>query len=164
MQFEPSAFDIQCMKLAIAQSQQGMDGNFGGPFGAVIAQEGRIIAANHNRVVWRGREDPTAHGEITTIRAACRKLHTPWLEGSTLYTNCQPCPMCLTSSMWAHIRRIMFACTKEDAANIGFDDLPFYEQTRIEEFPEVIEFVQLMRAEAWEVMKQWPEKIGKKDY
>ncbi len=97
----------------------------GGPFGAVIVREGTLLASGQNRVT---RDlDPTAHAEVVAIRAACRQVGDFSLAGCTLYTSCEPCPLCLSSALWARLDRVVYAADREDAARGGFDDRAFYE-------------------------------------
>lgn len=97
----------------------------GGPFGALVVRGDDVVATGVNRVT---RDlDPTAHAEVTAIRAACRGLGTFTLAGCTLYTSCEPCPMCATSALWARLDRVVFAANRHDAADGGFDDRAFYE-------------------------------------
>ena len=111
------------MKIAISEAYKGIRKNHGGPFGAVIVKDGKIIAKGHNRVV--KKNDPTRHGEIDAIRKACRKLRTFDLSGCVLYTTGEPCPMCLCACMWANINKIYYACSLEDNSLIGFRDSNF---------------------------------------
>ncbi|MCU1425398.1 MAG: cytosine deaminase [Microbacteriaceae bacterium] len=99
--------------------------NHGGPFGAVIVRGGVLLAEGQNRVT--ASLDPTAHAEVTAIRAACQVVGDFSLAGATLYTSCEPCPLCLSASLWARLDRVVFAADREDAANGGFDDREFYE-------------------------------------
>lgn len=109
------------MKLAKEVAQNGMNNNEGGPFGAVITdKEGNIISTGNNKVL--KNNDPTAHAEITAIREACSKLKTYDLSNYILYTSCEPCPMCLSAIIWSNIKEIYYACTRQDAAEIGFRD------------------------------------------
>ncbi|WP_308469924.1 nucleoside deaminase [Kineococcus rubinsiae] len=97
----------------------------GGPFGALVVLDGAVVATGQNRVT---RDvDPTAHAEVQAIRAACRVLGTFSLAGATLYSSCEPCPMCLASALWARVDRVLFAADRHDAARGGFDDLAFYD-------------------------------------
>ena len=98
----------------------------GGPFGAVIARNGEIVATGVNRVT--DEHDPTAHAEVSAIRAACRKLNTFDLSGCEIYTSCEPCPMCLGAIYWAHLDRMYYGNNQHDAAEIGFDDAFIYEE------------------------------------
>lgn len=99
--------------------------NAGGPFGAVIVRDGELIAEGQNRVT--ASLDPTAHAEVTAIRAACQAIGDFSLAGMTLYTSCEPCPLCLSASLWARLDRVVFAADRDDAARGGFDDREFYE-------------------------------------
>lgn len=113
------------LEIAKNSAQGGMRKNEGGPFGAVItSKDGEIIAIGNNQVL--KQKDPTAHAEIVAIRNACKKLDTYDLSGYKLYTSCQPCPMCLSAIIWANIKQVVYACTKEDAAEIGFRDDMIY--------------------------------------
>ncbi len=108
------------MRRAIALAEANLSSNHGGPFGAVIVQHDRIIAEGCNRVT--SSLDPTAHAEIEAIRAACQALGQFQLRDCIIYTSCEPCPMCLSAIYWARLDRIYYANTRQDAADIGFDD------------------------------------------
>lgn len=99
--------------------------NGGGPFGALVAKEGVVVAIGHNQVT--ATLDPTAHAEVSAMRAACRRLDVFSLEGCVLITSCEPCPMCLSSALWARVDRIVYAADRHDAAVAGFDDRKFYD-------------------------------------
>lgn len=114
------------MEIAKECAQHGVSYNEGGPFGAVIVDKsGNIIAKGNNMVL--ANNDPTAHAEVTVIREACKKLGTYDLSGCTLYTSCEPCPMCLSAIIWANIKEVYYACTREDAGKIGFRDDIIYD-------------------------------------
>lgn len=114
------------MKMARDIAEKGMDNDEGGPFGAVIIdKEGNIISTGNNQVL--KSNDPTAHAEVVAIRNACKKLNTYDLSEYILYTSCEPCPMCLSAIIWSNIKKIYYACTKNDAAEIGFRDDMIYE-------------------------------------
>ena len=114
------------MEIAKRCAESGIENNEGGPFGAVIIdKKGNVIAKGNNRVI--KDNDPTAHAEVTVIRDACNKLKTYDLSDYILYTSCEPCPMCLSAIIWANIKEVYYACTKEDAGNIGFRDDIIYE-------------------------------------
>lgn len=113
------------MRKAIELSIQNVD-NQGGPFGAVIVKDGKIVATGVNRVT--SNNDPTAHAEVMAIREAAQKLNDFNLTGCTIYTSCEPCPMCLSAIYWARIDKIYYGNTKTDAKNIGFDDSFIYEE------------------------------------
>lgn len=114
------------MEIAKNMAKNGINNNEGGPFGAVIIdKEGNIISKGNNEVL--KNNDPTAHAEVVAIRNACRKLNTYDLSNCILYTSCEPCPMCLSAIIWSNIKEIYYACTREDAAKIGFRDDLIYE-------------------------------------
>lgn len=114
------------MKIAKECAENGSSNGEGGPFGAVITdKEGNIVAKGNNMVLQNN--DPTAHAEVTVIREACKKLGTYDLSGYVLYTSCEPCPMCLSAIIWANIKEVYYACTREDAGRIGFRDDAIYE-------------------------------------
>ena len=99
--------------------------NGGGPFGALIVRNGELVAEGQNRVT--ANLDPTAHAEVVAIRAACQAAGDFSLAGATLYTSCEPCPLCLSAALWARVDRVVFAANRDDAARGGFDDREFYE-------------------------------------
>lgn len=111
----------RAIALAVENVKQG-----GGPFGAVIARNGEIVAEGVNRVTLQ--HDPTAHAEVQAIRNACTKLGTFDLSGCDIYSSCEPCPMCLGAIYWAHLSHLYFAGTKTDAAEAGFDDAFIYQE------------------------------------
>ncbi|MDA3908025.1 MAG: nucleoside deaminase [Sulfurimonas sp.] len=111
------------MQIAYNEATQGMLANDGGPFGAVIVKDDKIISQAHNKVL--KSNDPTAHAEVNAIRKASKLLETFDLEGCVLYTTCKPCPMCLGAIFWARIGTVYFGATEEDAAKGGFDDKRF---------------------------------------
>lgn len=137
--------------------------NGGGPFGAVIADKnGNIISTGVNRVT--ADNDPTAHAEISAIRNATSKLGTFSLEGYTIYTSCEPCPMCLGAIYWAHLDKIYYANTKDDAKNIGFDDSFIYEELSLTPDNRNKPSEQIMRNEAIKTFKAWSKKDDKIEY
>ena len=110
----------QAIELAVNNVAEG-----GGPFGALVVRDGEIVAVGQNRVT---RDlDPTAHAEVQAIRAACRTTGNFSLAGMTLYTSCEPCPLCVSASLWARLDRVVYAADRDDAARGGFDDREFYE-------------------------------------
>jgi guanine deaminase len=114
------------MKLAIKEASVGIHSGHGGPFGAVIVKDDKVIGKGHNRVVVN--HDPTCHGEVMAIRNACKRLKSFDLSGSVIYTTGQPCPMCLGAILWANIDKVYYGCNIEDTELIGFRDKKFYEQ------------------------------------
>lgn len=113
------------MKVAIEEAYMGIQNGHGGPFGSVIVKDGRIIGRGHNCVL--KNNDPTAHGEVSAIRDACKNLDTYQLDGCELYTTAEPCPMCLGAILWAGISKVYYGCTCEDSEKINFRDTAFYE-------------------------------------
>ncbi len=118
--------DQQHLARAAQLSRERMEANLGGPFGAVIVRDGTVLAEGWNEVT--SSNDPTAHAEVVAIRRACAAVGDFSLAGATLYTSCEPCPMCLASAYWARISRIVYANTRDDAAAIGFDDAFIYDE------------------------------------
>jgi tRNA(Arg) A34 adenosine deaminase TadA len=138
---------------AIELSGIGIKKGAGGPFGAVIVKDDKIIAEGHNEVLLR--KDPTAHAEIVTIRRACESLGHFQLEDCILYTSCEPCPMCLGAIYWARPKMVVYACTKKDAASIGFDDDFIYQEIDLPLEERNIPMINLKGDVAYEVMKEW---------
>ena len=116
------------MQMAIDLAVTNVETGRGGPFGAVIVRNGEVIATGVNRVTTSN--DPTAHAEVTAIREACRVLESFQLHGCTVYTSCEPCPMCLAAIYWARCEAIVFGCTAADAAAAGFDDAFLYDELK----------------------------------
>ena len=112
------------MKLALEEAIKGINEKAGGPFGAVIVRNGEVIAKAHNEVV--SSHDPTAHAEVVAIRRASEKLGRFDLSDCEIYTTCEPCPMCYSATHWAKIKKMYYGATREDAANVGFDDEYLY--------------------------------------
>lgn len=141
------------MRMAILLSEQNIEQQLGGPFGAVIVKDGMVVARSANRVV--PQKDPTAHAEIAVIRLACKELDTHNLEGCVIYTSCEPCPMCLGAIYWAHLDHIYYANTKADAAAIGFDDQLIYDEMNLALAERKLPASQLLREEAQVPFKNW---------
>jgi guanine deaminase len=150
------------MRRAVAISAEKMRAGCGGPFGAVIVRDNKIIAEGFNQVT--SANDPTAHAEVVAIRAACRALGTFSLAGCDIYTSCEPCPMCLAAIYWARIDRVYYANTRADAAAIGFDDDHLYREVAKEIGARELPFIQLKSEEAARVFKEWMEKPDKIPY
>ena len=134
----------------------------GGPFGAVIAKDGEIVATGCNRVT--DEHDPTAHAEVSAIRAACRKLNTFDLSGCEIYTSCEPCPMCLGAIYWAHLDRMYYGNNQHDAAEIGFDDAFIYEEIALKPEERRLAPVRLLPEEAIKAFEAWRLKDDKVEY
>ncbi len=140
------------MKRAIELSSNNIKTG-GGPFGAVIVKNGKIIGEGWNKVT--SANDPTAHAEVEAIREACKNLKTYDLSGAEIYTSCEPCPMCLSAIYWARLSKIFFANSKKDAAAIAFDDAFIYTEICKPLAERKISMVQMMQPEAAEVFKSW---------
>lgn len=153
--------DKQFMREAIHLANESV-AHGGGPFGAVIVKDGEIIAGSSNSVTIDN--DPTAHAEVNTIREACRRLGTFDLSGTTIYTSCEPCPMCLGAIYWAHISRIFYGNTRKDAADIQFADDFIYEELDRPFGERTVPIIPLLRDEALETFRQWMEKEDKTEY
>lgn len=136
--------------------------NGGGPFGAVIAREGEIIAEGSNGVTIYN--DPTAHAEVTAIRKACEKLGNFELKGCEIYTSCEPCPMCLGAIYWAHLDKIYYANDRKNAADIGFDDDFIYQEIEVKPQYRKKPSEILMREEGLEAFRIWNKKTDKIEY
>ena len=153
---------VHFMKLAAMEASAGVRKGDGGPFGAIIVRNGRLVAKAHNEVV--KSFDPTAHAEVMAIRKASARLKTFDLAGCELYTTCEPCPMCLAAILWARIPRAYYGCTRRDADAIGFRDDLFYEQMRVRLRPEGIRLVRVGRRLCLEVFREWADKRDKVQY
>ncbi|WP_101690264.1 nucleoside deaminase [Dysgonomonas massiliensis] len=151
----------QFMKMAIKLAEKSVEKG-GGPFGAVIVRDGVVIAKGNNLVTLNN--DPTAHGEVTAIRKACKKLGTFDLSGCIIYTSCEPCPMCLSAIYWARIEAIYYGCTKDDAKDIGFDDSFIYQQIALNPTERAISAKQILHTEALNAFRMWNDKEDRVDY
>lgn len=154
--------DEYFMRYAISLAQNGIDENAGGPFGAIVVRGGEIIGEGCNQVT--STNDPTAHAEIVAIREACRKLNSFQLEDCTIYTSCEPCPMCLGAIYWARPDQLFFACTREDAARVGFDDHFIYEEIERPFEERRIKSLNFLRDEGLTVFTNWANKSDKIEY
>ena len=150
--------DKEILKLGIERAMETMQKNFGGPFGAVIInKEGAVVSIASNTVL--KDNDPTAHAEVNAIRQACEKLGTYDLSGCVLYTTCYPCPMCLSAVIWANIKKIYYACTKEDAAEIGFRDDYIYDFIKNDCRAEaVLNMVEMDKEDAMKLFEKYSEE------
>jgi guanine deaminase len=147
----------RAIELSCESVQQG-----GGPFGAVVVLDGRVLGEGKNRVVPDG--DPTAHAEINAIRNACRAQGSHSLQGAVIYTSCEPCPMCLGAIWWAGISRIVFANSRDAAANIGFDDVALYSEVSALLENRRIKIEQSEDVDAKEAFEAWTRKADKVPY
>lgn len=154
--------DFHFISLAIELARSGAEKNEGGPFGAVVVKYGHVIGRGNNRVT--SSNDPTAHAEIVAIRDACLYLNAYQLEGCTIYTSCEPCPMCLGAIYWARPDRIIYACTREDAASIEFDDDFIYQEINLPLSQRKIPALQCGREKGLDVFDLWRNKNDKVKY
>lgn len=150
------------MRRAIALAMENVRTGSGGPFAAVIAKEGRIVAEGANRVTTTN--DPTAHAEVVAIREACRNLGDFQLAGCDLYTTCEPCPMCLGAIYWARPARVFYACVAADAAAAGFDDAFIYEELVRTHADRRVPMQQLLREESLQIFWAWRQQEKKTLY
>ena len=149
------------MRKAIALSLKNIE-NGGGPFGAVIVKDGKIVATGVNRVTMS--TDPTAHAEVNAIRKAAKKLGTFDLSGCEIYTSCEPCPMCLGAVYWAHLDKMYYGNTKTDAKKIGFDDSFIYDEIDLKPENRRLQSVQLLPDEAIKAFESWENSTDKIEY
>ncbi|HPF89032.1 MAG: nucleoside deaminase [Flavobacteriales bacterium] len=156
------ASDLDYIRAAIALAREGMERGDGGPFGCVIVKNGVIIGRGNNRVT--SSNDPTAHAEVVAIREACRQLGSFQLDGCVLYTSCEPCPMCLGAIYWARPDRIVFAGTRGDAADAGFDDQLIYDELPLPYADRRIRTEHVLRDEAKAIFEAWKAKEDKVAY
>jgi len=150
------------MRAAMDAALSGRRAGLGGPFGAVVFRDGRIVGAGTNRVT--SANDPTAHAEIVAIRDACRRLGSVRLDRCIIYTTCEPCPMCLVAIYWARPAAVFYACTCADAAKAGFDDRRIYRQLRMPIGKRAIRMRQMMRRPALQLFEEWTATAGRKEY
>jgi guanine deaminase len=151
-------FMVRAIQLSIDNVRSGR----GGPFGAVIVKDGKIIAEGANQVT--STNDSTAHAEMVAIREACRKLAAFDLEACEIYTSCEPCPMCLGAIYWARLSRIYFANADADASRAGFDDSLIYRELALPYSQRKIPMIQMMREEALAAFRAWGNKSNKIEY
>ena len=152
----------QFMRRAIKLAREAVDENRGGPFGCVVVKDGEIVGEGCNQVT--STNDPTAHAEVVAVREACRKLNSFQLEGCSVYTSCEPCPMCLGAIYWARPARIFVAATRDDAASAGFDDEHFYSEIEKPNEERQLKMESLLRDESRQVFQHWVEKPDKIEY
>lgn len=150
------------LKMAVDEALQGMRAGEGGPFGAIITRDGKIIGKGHNTVLLSN--DPTAHAEVNAIRDACMQLKSPHLSGAVIYSNFEPCPMCLAAIYWADIRMLYFARGRADAELMGFMDNHLYHELSLEADRREIQTTHLAVPEMEGLMEEWMGLEGKKLY
>jgi guanine deaminase len=154
--------DLKFIKEAVDVALKGVSGNKGGPFGCVIVKDEKIVGEGCNEVL--SSNDPTAHAEVVAIRNACRSLQSYQLPGCTIYTTCEPCPMCLGAIYWARPHRIVYACTRQDAAFAGFDDEFIYREVLLPPNGRQIQMQQCGQEQGLEVFRLWKNKPDKVQY
>lgn len=152
----------QYLDQAIQLANQGVEDDRGGPFGAVVVLDGRVIGVACNQVT--SLHDPTAHAEVLAIRAACQELEQFHLTGAILYGSCEPCPMCLSAAYWAHIAAIYYACGTEVAARAGFDDGRIYAELKRPAEDRQVRMAALTVANAGEPFERWSRSTTKQVY
>lgn len=146
------------MRIAKENADKGILNNEGGPFGAVIVDENNnVVSIGNNQVL--NQKDPTAHAEIVAIRNACKNLNTYNLSSYTLYTSCEPCPMCLSAIIWANIKKVYFGCTKHDADEIGFRDDVIYQYLKGER-NDLIDLQEMDREECLKTFEEYKKRNG----
>lgn len=153
--------DREIMQRAIDLAAESVKKG-GGPFGAVVVKNGKVIAESANSVT--PDNDPTAHAEVNAIRLACKKLGTFMLDGCEIYASCEPCPMCLGAIYWAHIKTIYYAGTRSDAAKAGFDDDFIYREININPEKRSVPAFNFMPNEGAAVFKLWLDKEDRTNY
>jgi guanine deaminase len=156
----PSEPNPEFLRRVIALATRNVESVAGGPFGAVVARNGKIVSEGVNSVT--ASHDPTAHAEVNAIRAAAKALGTFTLAGCELYSSCEPCPMCLAAAYWARLDAVFYAASAEDAARAGFDDAFLYAELRKDASQRKLRSTQLLSDEAWASFAAWiasPNKI-----
>jgi guanine deaminase len=164
-EFNKAYHDLKQNKLNkyyINKAIEEANNSDGGPFGAIIVKDNNIISTGNNKV--SVLNDPTAHAEIIAIRNACQKIQDFSLEGCTLYTSCEPCPMCLSAIYWSRINKVYYANTSEDAANINFDDKEIYEELFKNKNDRKINMLHINDTNALETFVNWKNNINKIHY
>ena len=156
------AYNPEFMKEAIRIAVKNVENGTGGPFGAVVVRDGKIIATSGNTVV--PDNDPTAHAEVNAIRKACKQLDSFQLKGCEIYSSCEPCPMCLGAIYWARLDKMYYANNKTDAKNIGFDDSFIYDELSLKPSARKLPSEVLLAEEAIKAFQQWTEKSDKVEY
>jgi guanine deaminase len=159
---KPVKYEKIYMDRAFALAFEGVRNGNGGPFGAVIVRDGEIIGRGFNHVI--SDNDPTAHAEVTAIRDACKRLETFSLEGATIYTTCEPCPMCLSAIYWARISTIFYTSTRLDAENAGFRDNLLYREINLKPEERSIPFLREPHERSEDLFREWNIKEDKTEY
>jgi guanine deaminase len=158
----PGTANPEFLRRAIALATENVTSGTGGPFGAVVVREGKIVSEGANSVT--ATNDPTAHAEVNAIRAAAKALGTFALHGCELYTSCEPCPMCLAAAYWARLDAIYYGACAADAARAGFDDAFLYDELRKTQDLRKIPATQMLGDEAWASFDTWMKAANKVEY
>lgn len=159
---KPTEEQRKFMQMAVDLARENIENGQGGPFGAVIVKDGKVVGQGANKVTTIN--DPTAHAEVMAIRNACKALGSFQLDGCDIYSSCEPCPMCLGAIYWARPDNLYFACTREDAANVGFDDSYIYKQLSLPMEKRKIRTSHFMRDESMKVFDIWNGMTDKIEY
>ncbi|WP_449621943.1 nucleoside deaminase [Robertmurraya sp. Marseille-Q9965] len=154
--------ETELMQKAINIATENVTSVHGGPFGAIVVQNGKIISVGRNEVT--ATNDPTAHAEIQAIRAACQYLNSFQLDGCEIYTSCEPCPMCIGAIYWARPKAVYYASTKEDAAKVGFDDQFIYEELALPKDQRKICMEQILLDQNNLPFSLWKDSMAKTNY
>jgi guanine deaminase len=150
------------MKKAVTIATENVETNSGGPFGAIVVKDGKIISEGRNQVT--ATNDPTAHAEVQAIRAACKELNTFQLTDCEIYTSCEPCPMCIGAIYWARPKAVYYACTKNEAAQIGFDDQFIYDEIELPVEKRGIKMIQFCPDDYDLPFRTWKNSTSKTEY
>jgi tRNA(Arg) A34 adenosine deaminase TadA len=150
------------LKMAVEEAFRGMRSGDGGPFGAIVILEGEIIAKAHNTVLLT--RDPTAHAEVNAIREACRRLQRPHLKGAVIYSNFEPCPMCLSAIYWAEIQSLYFCNGRSDTEKIGFRDRQIFDELSLGDDLRALKTTRISLREMELLMAEWMQMDGKNLY
>lgn len=154
--------NITFLQQAINLAKKGMESNTGGPFGAIVVQNNTVIGEGWNQVTTSN--DPTAHAEIMAIRNACKAINHFALSGCVIYTNCEPCPMCLSAIYWARIEKIFFSSNRKEAEEIGFDDSFLYNEISLNLKQRSLPIIRISLPEAKQLFMTWKQKKDKTPY
>jgi len=154
--------DKYYIREAIKQANKGISNKEGGPFGAIVVKNGEIVGRGNNKVT--STNDPTAHAEMVAIRDACKNLNSFQLNDCIIYSSCEPCPMCLGAIYWARPKKLVFASSKEDASEAGFDDSLIYKEIALPKEKRLIETQQILQDEGKFVFDKWIELEDKTEY
>jgi tRNA(Arg) A34 adenosine deaminase TadA len=158
----PGTPNPEFLRRAIALATENVTSGRGGPFGAVIVRDGKIVGEGANSVT--ATNDPTAHGEVNAIRAAAKALGTFTLAGCALYTSCEPCPMCMAAAYWSRLDAVYYGASSADAARAGFDDAFLYGEMRKDAAERKLLAAQLLGEEAWASFAAWLASSNKIEY